>query len=99
MWYSSQKESTGNNKSFAISPRKGRKGEPDNSPRSGCQGLRGGGCKGRRNSGKVRFSKEFSPIRQEKVEKAKRKKQKGDYNTQEVYRKIADRLMELFGIR
>jgi len=37
-------------------------------------------------------------IRKEKVKEAKRKKQKGDYDSQEVYKKIADKLMDLFGI-
>jgi anti-sigma28 factor (negative regulator of flagellin synthesis) len=40
-----------------------------------------------------------SPIRKEKVKEAKKKKQNGDYNSEEVYKKIADRLMDLFGIR
>jgi anti-sigma28 factor (negative regulator of flagellin synthesis) len=39
-----------------------------------------------------------APIRRQKVEEAKRKKQNGDYDSQEVYRKIADRLIDLFGI-
>ncbi len=38
-------------------------------------------------------------IRKEKVKEAERKKQNGEYYTEEVYRKIADRLMDLFGIR
>jgi len=40
-----------------------------------------------------------SPIRKEKVKEAKKKKQNGDYNSEEVYNKIADRLMDSFGIR
>ena len=39
------------------------------------------------------------PIRVDKVRDAKIKKQRGDYNSKEVYRKIADRLMVLFGIK
>jgi hypothetical protein len=38
-------------------------------------------------------------IRVDKVRAAKIKKQRGDYNSEEVYRKIADRLMDLFGIK
>jgi anti-sigma28 factor (negative regulator of flagellin synthesis) len=39
------------------------------------------------------------PVRKEKIKEAKKKKQRGEYNTDEVYRKIADRLMDLFGVR
>jgi hypothetical protein len=39
------------------------------------------------------------PIREDKVKAAKIKKQRGDYSSEEVYRKIADRLMDLFGIK
>jgi hypothetical protein len=39
-----------------------------------------------------------TPVRKERVEEATRKKQNGDYDSQEVYQKIADRLMDLFGI-
>ena len=39
------------------------------------------------------------PIRQEKIKEAKKKKQRGEYNSEEVYKKIADRLMDLFGVR
>ncbi|MGB2768278.1 MAG: hypothetical protein WBC88_00955 [Candidatus Zixiibacteriota bacterium] len=39
-----------------------------------------------------------TPIRKEKVEEAKKRKLNGDYDSQEVYRKIADRLMDLFEI-
>jgi anti-sigma28 factor (negative regulator of flagellin synthesis) len=38
------------------------------------------------------------PVREEKVEEAKRKKQNGEYDSEEVYGKIADRLIDLFGI-
>ncbi len=38
-------------------------------------------------------------IREDKVRAAKIKKQRGDYSNEEVYRKIADRLMDLFGIK
>ncbi len=53
------------------------------------------GCQDR----KTDFTQYSSPIRQEKVKEAKKKKQNGDYNSEEVYKKIADRLMDLFGIR
>jgi hypothetical protein len=39
------------------------------------------------------------PIREDKVKSAKIKKQRGDYSSEEVYRKIADKLMDLFGIK
>ena len=39
-----------------------------------------------------------TPIRRDRVEEAKRKKLNGDYDSQEVYQKIADRLIDLFGI-
>jgi anti-sigma28 factor (negative regulator of flagellin synthesis) len=39
------------------------------------------------------------PVRKEKIKEAKKKKQRGEYNTDEVYKKIADRLMDLFGAR
>jgi hypothetical protein len=38
------------------------------------------------------------PVRKDKVEKARKKKSNGDYDSQEVYRKIAERLMDSFGI-
>lgn len=44
------------------------------------------------------LSHDSAPIRKEKVKQAKKKKQNGDYDSQEVYKKIADRLMDLFGI-
>jgi hypothetical protein len=40
-----------------------------------------------------------TPIREEKVKEARRKKQRGDYYNEEVYQKIADRLMDLFGVK
>ncbi len=39
-----------------------------------------------------------SSIRREKVEDARKRQQNGDYDNQEVYQKIAERLMDLFGI-
>ena len=39
-----------------------------------------------------------SSLRKEKVKEAKKKKEKGDYDTKEVYKKIADKLMDLFGV-
>ena len=53
------------------------------------------GCQDR----KPDFTQYSSPIRKEKVKEAKKKKQNGDYNSEEVYKKIADRLIDLFGIR
>jgi anti-sigma28 factor (negative regulator of flagellin synthesis) len=47
---------------------------------------------------KANHSDDSTPIRKKKVEEAKRKKQKGEYDSEEVYRKIADRLIDLFGI-
>jgi len=47
---------------------------------------------------KADFSDDSPPIRKEKVKEAKRKKQKGDYDNQEIYKKIADRLIDLFGV-
>ncbi len=38
------------------------------------------------------------PVRKKKVEEAKKKKQNGDYDSREVYRKIAERLIDSFGI-
>jgi hypothetical protein len=40
-----------------------------------------------------------SLTRKERVKEAKKKKQNGDYNNEEVYGIIADRLMEIFRIR
>jgi anti-sigma28 factor (negative regulator of flagellin synthesis) len=38
------------------------------------------------------------PVRKKKVEEAKKKRQNGDYNSREVYRKIAEKLIDSFGI-
>jgi hypothetical protein len=38
------------------------------------------------------------PVRKDKVERAKKRKSNGDYDSQEVYRKIAERLIDSFGI-
>ena len=43
-------------------------------------------------------SDKMPPVRKDKVEKARKKKSNGDYDSQEVYRKIAERLMDSFGI-
>ncbi len=43
-------------------------------------------------------SDKMPPVRKDKVEKAKKRKSNGDYDSQEVYRKIAERLMDSFGI-
>ncbi len=37
-------------------------------------------------------------IRKKKIKEAKRKRRKGHYDSPEVYKKIADRLIDLFGI-
>jgi anti-sigma28 factor (negative regulator of flagellin synthesis) len=47
---------------------------------------------------KARLSDDSTPTRRKKVEEAKRKKQNGEYDSEEVYKKIADRLIDLFGI-
>jgi hypothetical protein len=44
------------------------------------------------------MSDKSSPVRRNKVEEAKRKRKNGDYDSGEVYRKIAERLMDDFGI-
>lgn len=44
------------------------------------------------------MSDKSSPVRRNKVEEAKRKRKNGDYDSREVYRKIAERLMDDFGI-
>jgi len=44
-------------------------------------------------------SPEKSPMsRKQKVEKARRKMMNGEYDTEEVYRKIAEKLIDYFGI-
>jgi hypothetical protein len=43
-------------------------------------------------------SEKMPPVRKDKVEKAKKRKSNGDYDNQEVYRKIAERLIDSFGI-
>jgi hypothetical protein len=40
-----------------------------------------------------------TPVRERKIKQAIRKKQRGDYNNEEVYQKIADKLMDLFGVK
>jgi hypothetical protein len=40
-----------------------------------------------------------APVRERKIKQAIRKKQRGDYNNEEVYQKIADKLMDLFGVK
>lgn len=47
---------------------------------------------------KIDSSDTPTSIRRDRVEEAKRKRLNGDYDSQEVYQKIADRLMDLFGI-
>jgi anti-sigma28 factor (negative regulator of flagellin synthesis) len=51
-----------------------------------------------RKAKKNRLSVNSPPIRKEKVKQAIRKKQNGEYDSEEVYRKIADKLIDLFGI-
>jgi anti-sigma28 factor (negative regulator of flagellin synthesis) len=51
-----------------------------------------------RSAKKSRLSVNSPPIRKEKVKQAIRKKQNGEYDSEEVYRKIADKLIDLFGI-
>jgi hypothetical protein len=46
----------------------------------------------------VKPSDKLPPLRRDKVEEARKKKQNGDYENQEVYRKIAERLIDSFGI-
>jgi hypothetical protein len=43
-------------------------------------------------------SDKMPPVRKDKVEKARKRKSNGDYDSQEVYRKIAERLIDSFGI-
>ncbi len=45
-----------------------------------------------------KMSDKPAPIRENKVKQAIMKKHRGDYNHPEVYEKIADRLMDLFGV-
>ena len=47
---------------------------------------------------KIDSSDTSTPIRRDRVEEAKRKRLNGDYDSQEVYQKIAERLMDIFGI-
>ena len=58
----------------------------------------GHGADNRNSDRKAGLSDDSALIRKEKVKEAKRKKEKGDYDSREVYKKIADRLMDLFGI-
>ena len=44
------------------------------------------------------MSDKSSPVRRNKVEEAKKKRKNGDYDSREVYRKIAERLIDDFGI-
>ena len=64
-------------------------------PQSECQDKR---ADGHSSDKKADLSDNSPPIRKEKVKEAKRKKQKGDYDNQEIYKKIADKLMDLFGV-
>jgi hypothetical protein len=74
------------NKGRGGSPSPGRKAEEKDSHTS------------HRRERKIDSSEISAPMRRERIEEAKRKKLNGDYHSQEVYQKIADRLMDLFGI-
>jgi hypothetical protein len=67
-------------------------------PQSECQDQKEDKHISDRITRKVDLSDNSPPIRKKKVKEAKKKKRKGDYDSQEVYKKIADRLMDLFGV-
>ncbi|MGB8657265.1 MAG: hypothetical protein WCE90_05715 [Candidatus Zixiibacteriota bacterium] len=50
-------------------------------------------------TGETDLSLDSNPIREDRVKEARKKRQRGEYNNEEVYKKIAERLMDLFGIR
>ncbi len=75
----------------------GKTGDGTNPLSGGCSA--GGRARDRDSSGtKDGLSDKSGPVRKEKVEEARRKRQNGDYDTREVYRKIAERLMDYFRI-
>jgi anti-sigma28 factor (negative regulator of flagellin synthesis) len=45
-----------------------------------------------------KLSDKSTPVRKDRVEEAKKKRENGDYDIQEVYRKIAEKLIDSFGI-
>jgi hypothetical protein len=47
---------------------------------------------------KADLSVSSSSVRRERVQEARKKTQNGDYDNREVYQRIAERLMDLFGI-
>ncbi|MCK4403935.1 MAG: hypothetical protein KAW02_02480 [candidate division Zixibacteria bacterium] len=67
-------------------------------PQSGCPDREADNRSADRIPPEVDLTDNSSPIRKKKVQEAKKKKQNGDYDSQEVYKKIADKLMDLFGI-
>lgn len=75
---------------------------PGRGPTSRASGVSGKsmrgkeGRQGRASDRTAGTSEGSSPVRRSKIEEAKRKKQNGEYDNQEVYRKIAERLIDLF---
>jgi anti-sigma28 factor (negative regulator of flagellin synthesis) len=68
-----------------------------NSAFSGSE--RKGGTKRKHASNvKAKSSEKSPPVRKQKVEEARRKMLNGEYDTEEVYRKIAEKLIEYFGL-
>jgi anti-sigma28 factor (negative regulator of flagellin synthesis) len=47
---------------------------------------------------KAKSSEKSPPVRKQKVEEARRKMLNGEYDTEEIYRKIAERLIDYFGL-
>ena len=84
-----------NNLFYSSSDRRSTKRVADRSGES----RRSGRPKGHRARDEAfNMSDKSSPVRRNKVEEAKRKRKNGDYDNREVYRKIAERLMDDFGI-
>lgn len=81
----------------AFGKKPGKKVTPILSP-SECQDQKEDKHTSDRITKKAGLSGNSPPIRKEKVKEAKKKKQKGDYDSPEVYKKIADRLLDLFGV-
>ncbi len=85
---------------YFLSEGKGRRNKINRSILSNKDaGKKGNRFSSREKARKGKMMLGTDPIRVEKVSAAKIKKQRGDYNSEEVYRKIADRLMVLFGIK
>jgi anti-sigma28 factor (negative regulator of flagellin synthesis) len=89
-------EETRNNKRFFASGQN----KSDDGMNSAFSGLeRKGGTRRKRTTNlKAKSSEKSPPIRKQKVEEAKRKMLNGEYDTQEVYRKIAEKLIDYFGL-